>query len=181
MFGSLAVPWMTLFGVLARYGKGTLANYDARAGTEVDLTPELIKATRSPWMGSRISFAQERQLIQRWSSGVATWSRRFLPDARLVDADPAITGGLYDLTEDLYTHFRTPRILFVGSAKISKSLHLMRPHLIPVLDSKLMRLYKQPAQAAATRLAQLRPERFAGRRRCYWAAVSKTCSSTQTA
>ncbi len=121
-------------------------------------------------MGSRISFAQERQLIQRWSSGVATWSR--IPtDARLVDADPAITGGLYDLTEDLYTHFRTPRILFVGSAKISKSLHLMRPHLIPVLDSKLMRLYKQPAQAAATRLAQLRPERFAGRRRCYWAAV----------
>ena len=51
------------------------------------------------------------------------------PDAKLADADPEQVGGLYDRAEALYEHFATPRIDRVGSAKISKCLYLMRPHL----------------------------------------------------
>ncbi|RSM53681.1 hypothetical protein DMB66_38400 [Actinoplanes sp. ATCC 53533] len=49
--------------------------------------------------------------------------------------------------------------------KVSKVLHLKRPHLFPILDSRVTRAYRKPAEEAAA----LHPGR--GHRRMYWAAV----------
>ncbi|MFD0449501.1 DUF6308 family protein [Rhodococcus aetherivorans] len=53
----------------------------------------------------------------------------------------------------------------VGVAKISKVLHLKRPGLLPILDSKVMAFYRMQARAAAARY----PHR--GRRALFWAAI----------
>lgn len=53
----------------------------------------------------------------------------------------------------------------MGVAKISKVLHLKRPGLFPILDSKVMAVYRTQARAAAA----LYPHR--GRRALFWAAI----------
>jgi hypothetical protein len=59
------------------------------------------------------------------------------PTALLRDADPFARGGLYDAAERLYQHFVADRPRGVNGAKISKCLYLMRPGLVPILDSRL--------------------------------------------
>ena len=91
----------------------------------------------------------------------APWSR--VPEsAHLDQADPEIRGELYDHMLDLYLPLLD--IPGVSHAKASKLLHLKRPALFPILDSKLMALYRRPAAEAAKRHPQL------GYRRLYWAA-----------
>ncbi|WP_233625135.1 DUF6308 family protein [Actinoplanes sp. ATCC 53533] len=53
----------------------------------------------------------------------------------------------------------------ISLGKVSKVLHLKRPHLFPILDSRVTRAYRKPAEEAAA----LHPGR--GHRRMYWAAV----------
>ena len=81
-------------------------------------------------------------------------------DARLVDADPAVQGGLYDNMAALYKSLTDLR--GVKSAKASKVLMLKRRHLYPMLDSKVLALYRH----AATDAAKKYPERS-----MYWAAI----------
>ena len=86
-------------------------------------------------------------------------------EAQLVDADPHVSGELYDRAEALYDHFRTAAPRHVGVAKISKVLHLKRPGLFPILDSKVMAFYRHHASAAAAQY------HHRGRRKMFWAAI----------
>jgi len=86
------------------------------------------------------------------------------PDADLADADPAVTGGLYDAALALHD---AHRLRGVSLGKIGKLLHLKRPALFPVLDRELRWLYDTRATEQA-----LRPGlTFRGYRRVYWGAV----------
>lgn len=83
--------------------------------------------------------------------------------ACIEDADPASEDGLYDAMEKLYSLMTD--IHGVGWAKASKVLHFKRPDLYPILDSRLMDIYRDPA----TRAAQQYKKR--GFKRMYWAAI----------
>jgi len=136
---------------LVRYDGGGAGDPGSLSRDEV-LRTEIIK--------SRISFEEADWFVARAVD--APWPD--VPaDATLADADPAATGGLYDAMDRLYRHFAgRPQ---VNAAKISKVLHLKRPALYPILDSRLMRSYGPAARRAAARY----PDR--GFRRMYWAAV----------
>src|SRR6516225_1762110 len=153
---------------LEKYG-GTVTHYDFRAGTFDQIDPDLVRATRSPWMGSRISAKEAAWLIDRGTT--APWAAVPL-DAQLKDADPLAVDGLYDRAADLWEHFWDARPANVSTAKISKTLYLMRPGLFPILDSYLIRFYRTAARAAAIDLGQQRASlgRF---RTLYWEAVRR--------
>jgi len=86
------------------------------------------------------------------------------PDADLADADPAVTGGLYDAASALHD---AHRLRGVSLGKIGKLLHLKRPALFPVLDRELRWLYDTRATEQARR-----PElMFRRYKRVYWGAV----------
>ena len=55
---------------------GTVTYYDFIAGTSGEVTAGLIKATRMPWMASRISAREEAWFIERGSPAArpGTWS-----------------------------------------------------------------------------------------------------------
>jgi hypothetical protein len=67
----------------------------------------------------------------------------------------------------LFDHFDGAGEPGIGYGKISKVLHLKRPHLYPILDSKLRDAFRRPAEAAAERYQHHRP----GVRWSFWAAV----------
>jgi len=98
-------------------------------------------------MGSRISAKEAAWLIDRGTT--APWAAVPL-DAQLKDADPLATGGLYDRAAALWEHFWDARPGGVSTAKISKTLYLMRPGLFPILDSYLTGFYRTAARAAAS-------------------------------
>jgi len=86
------------------------------------------------------------------------------PDADLADADPTVTGGLYDAASALHD---AHRLRGVSLGKIGKLLHVKRPALFPVLDRDLRWLYDTRAKEQARR-----PElTFRRYRRVYWGAV----------
>ena len=153
---------------LEKYG-GTVTHYDFRAGTFDQIDPDLVRATRSPWMGSRISAKEAAWLIDRGTT--APWAAVPL-DAQLKDADPLVIDGLYDRAAALWEHFWDARPANVSTAKISKVLYLMRPGLFPILDSYLVRFYRAAARAAAVDVAKKRASlgRF---RTLYWEAIRR--------
>ena len=153
---------------LEKYG-GTVTHYDFRAGTFDQIDPDLVRATRSPWMGSRISAREATWFIERGTT--APWAAIPL-DAQLKEADPLAVDGLYDRAAILWEHFWDARPANVSTAKISKVLYLMRPGLFPILDSYLIRFYRTAARAAAIDLGQKRASlsRF---RTLYWEAVRR--------
>ena len=87
---------------------GTVTHYDFVAGTSGEVTAGLIKATRMPWMASRISAREEAWFIERGSVRCAPWDL-VAPHALLRDADAAQPGGLYDRASALWDHFWTGR------------------------------------------------------------------------
>ena len=148
---------------------GTVTHYDFRAATFGQVNLDLIRATRSPWMGSRISAKEATWLIDRGTT--APWAA--IPfDAQLKEADPLAVDGLYDRAAVLWEHFWDARPANVRTAKISKVLYLMRPGLFPILDSYLVRFYRAAARAAAIDAAQKRASlgRF---RTLYWEAIRR--------
>ena len=161
-------PAHAIVEYLERHG-GTVSHYDFRAATFDQINLDLVRATRSPWMGSRISAQQAAWIIDRGTT--APWAAIPL-DAQLKDADPLAVDGLYDRAAILWEHFWDARPANVSTAKISKVLYLMRPGLFPILDSYLIRFYRTAARAAAIDLGQQRASlgRF---RTLYWEAVRR--------
>lgn len=169
-------PAYAIAGYLERHG-GTVAHYDFLAGTFAQIDPGLIRATRSPWMGSRISAIEAAWLIDRGIT--APWAAIPL-DAQLTDADPLVVNGLYDRAAALWEHFWDARPANVSTAKISKTLYLMRPGLFPILDSYLIRFYRTAARAAAIDVGLKRASlsRF---RTLYWEAVRRDIADNEAA
>jgi hypothetical protein len=169
-------PAYAIADYLRQYG-GTVTHYDFRAGTFDQIDPDLIRATRSPWMGSRISAKEAAWLIDRGTT--APWAAIPL-DAQLKDADPRATDGLYDRAAALWEHFWDARPVNVSTAKISKTLYLMRPGLFPILDSYLTVFYRTAARAAAIDVGQQRPS-LALFRTLYREAVRRDIVGNQAA
>jgi hypothetical protein len=139
----------------------TLERYDLLGPGQPDcLTQAEIARTRV--VSSRISKREEQWLLS--AAADAPWSC-VQADASLAHADPAEVGGLYDDMSGLYSHFRQSAPRGLAGAKISKVLHLKRPHLYPILDSHLLRVYS----TVARQQGKQHPVR--GHRRLYWAAV----------
>lgn len=161
-------PAHAIVAYLEQHG-GTVTHYDFRAATFEQITADLIRATRSPWMGSRISAKEAAWFINRGTT--SPWAAIPL-DAQLKEADPVAVDGLYDRAALLWGHFWDARPVNVSTAKVSKVLYLMRPGLFPILDSYLTRFYRTAAQAAAVDAGRKRASlgRF---RTLYWEAIRR--------
>lgn len=81
-------------------------------------------------------------------------------------------GGLYDHASELYEHFRGAAPKGVKIAKVHKVLHLMRPGMFPILDSRLAELYRTSARDAASKLRDCRLD-LPLSRHAYWAAIRR--------
>ncbi len=153
-------PFTELSEYARRHG-GTVAKYDLGGSGQPDVlaTDEV---TRTRIIASRISAAESAWFVDRASS--APW-KTVPADASLADADPAEPDGLYAAAIALYEHFRDAAPKGVAIAKIHKVLHLKRPALIPILDSRVLAAYGPAAAEAARRHPNL------GARRLNWAAI----------
>jgi hypothetical protein len=112
---------------------------------------------------SRIGLTECKQLIHACDQA-ADLLAAIPAAAHLRDADPAVHGGLYDQALAVFNRLLTPGIRF---AKLSKILHLKRPRLFPILDSRVLRAYRRTAAETAIRYRTERP----GFQLLYWAAV----------
>ena len=139
----------------------TVEKFDLRAGTWKVVNAELIHSTRI--FSSRISKQQEEWFIRK--ALTAPWDAVPI-GSRLIDADPAERGGLYDDAACLWCHFADVAIWGIATAKISKVLHAMRPTFFPVLDKRLVTEFRELAVDAAVRLRDIRSDRLA-----FWAAI----------
>jgi hypothetical protein len=81
---------------------GTVTHYDFRAATFDKVNLDLMRATRYPWMASRISAKDAIRIIDR--AGSAPWAATRL-DAQLKKADPLLVDGPYDEATALWDHF----------------------------------------------------------------------------
>lgn len=144
----------------ARFG-GTLARYDfGDRGVPDVLTVEEIWSTRI--IRSRVTYAERNELVRVAAECAPLWAA--IPfDANMRKADPSVTGGLYANMLELYTRFTQVR--GISTAKASKILHFKRPHLYPILDSRLAELYR----GAASQAAEVYPE--LGYKKLFWAAI----------
>ncbi|MDQ0923379.1 hypothetical protein QF038_001887 [Pseudarthrobacter sp. W1I19] len=157
---TIAGPLKTLTEYSRRYA-GTLLKYDfGDKGDPNILTADEIWTTRV--IHSRFTRAEQSELEKRSTSWRENWAA-VASTARIEDADPAIEEGQYDAMQKLYSLITD--IHGVSWAKASKVLHFKRPHLFPILDSRLMELYRAPALAAAKHYEQR------GFKRMYWGAI----------
>lgn len=161
-------PAQAIVAYLERHG-GTVTHYDFRAASFDHINAELVRATRSPWMGSRISAREAAWFIGRGTT--APWAALPL-GAQLKEADPLAADGLYDQAVAVWEHFWDARPVNVSTAKISKTLYLMRPGLFPILDSYLTRFYRTAAEAAAADVGQKRPS-LGQFKTLYWEAIRR--------
>lgn len=130
-------PMTVLVDYMARYG-GTLDTYDFAFRGEPDvLTAEEIWRTRI--IHSRVTHAETSEL-ERAATGWNSLWEAVPSDAHIKNADPVLDGGLYDDMLELYTHMTD--IHGASAAKASKVLHFKRPHLYPILDSRLIAIYR---------------------------------------
>lgn len=165
---------------IARYlieHAGTVMHYDALAGTVNDIDAAVVRATRRPWMNSRISVDEGEWFVERGRS--APWDL-VDSEAHLKDADASIEGGLYDRATALWDHFASAAPKRVSVAKISKILHLMRPGLYPIVDSRLAALYDAQARKAARDIAKIRPT-FNKFKRLQWEAIRRDLVASEDA
>ena len=119
----------------ARYNHRALELYDfPGSGDPHVLTSDEVWRSRA--IHSRVTYAERQELPGLW---LAANGADISPDARLQDADPFERGGLYDQAQAVASQFVARR--GVGYTKAYKVLHIKRPHLFPVLDARLRRLY----------------------------------------
>jgi hypothetical protein len=88
-------------------------------------------------------------------------ARALPPDARLEDYLPS--SALEAAADAAYHQISSGAN--IARAKTSKLLHLKRPHLVPVLDSRVLPLWEADALAEGKRLQREHPQ--------YWLAVRK--------
>lgn len=169
-------PAHAIVAYLEQHG-GTVTHYDFRAATFDHISADLIRATRSPWMGSRISAKEAAWFTGRGAT--APWAAIPL-EAQLKEADPRAVDGLYDRAAALWEHFWDARPANVRTAKISKVLYLMRPGLVPILDSYLTRFYRTAARAAAIDVGQQRPS-LGMFKTLYWEAIRRDIVASEPA
>ncbi len=145
----------------------TVAHFDLLSPEERRVSRKVIQATRSPWMGSRISEEQADWFLER---AVSAPFDKVALDASLRDADPTRGGGPFDSALTLWSHFLDDSPAGVSVGKISKVLHVTRPGLFPILDSRLRAAYHEQAKTAAQQAAEFRPalRRY---RLLFWEAV----------
>jgi hypothetical protein len=151
------------FGRLARYAvtyRDTVERYDLGKPGGPDVVSE-DEVARTRVINSRIGH-QDLEHFLRISIETTSLLAEIPITAHLREADPTVAGGLYDRALAVFDRYLTPGIHW---GKISKVLHLKRPHLFPILDSRVEQAYRQPAEKAAARY----PQR--GYQRMYWAAV----------
>ena len=168
-------PAHAIMEYLEQHG-GTVSHYDFHAATFSEISGDLIRATRSPWMGSRISAKEAAWFIDRGTT--APWAAIPL-DAQLKQADPLAVDGLYDRASVLWDHFWDARPANVSTAKISKVLYLMRPGLFPILDSYLTKFYRTAARAAAIDVGSKRAS-LAMFRTLHWEAIRRDILGSET-
>lgn len=161
---AIADQTMGLDAALAR-----LEHYPARTPTIYDypgpghptsISVDEIRRTRA--VSSRISAHEGDWFIAQ--AATAPWTSS---ESSLHEADPGQSDGLYDAMEGLYQHFTAAAPKGVSLAKISKVLHLKRPAQFPILDSRLVRTYRD----AATREAKVYSKREY--QKMYWAAIRR--------
>lgn len=146
----LSVEWAR--EALSSYPPTTVICYDLGGDPEGSPAPSdgltLVDFGRAVLIDAGISGAEAAGLLEaaRSSQEDGLWSAVTM-EARLEDADPLERGGLYDRANVLYEHLRA--ITGVGQTKASKLLHLKRPWLYPIVDSKVRELYDEPAREAA--------------------------------
>lgn len=147
---------------LAKYPPCTVRGYDLPRCHPGPVTFKEVKRTRV--INSRISNAEAQSLI-RCSRG---WNWTLIPPtAALVNADPTVSGGLWDDAVHMYDYFMTCTPSGISWGKVSKVLHLKYPSLVPILDTRLTKLYR----ARATAAAQGSPRWRSKFRRLWWAAI----------
>jgi Family of unknown function (DUF6308) len=139
----------------------TVRRYDLGGSGPGPVTTADIVRTRL--INSRIGDSEGRHLVRAAAASTALLEA-IPPNADLRDADPAVSGGLYDQALTVFDGLLAPKIRL---SKVSKVLHLKRPALFPILDSRIVRVYRQQAATAAVRYRKY------GRtyRRMYWAAI----------
>ena len=155
-------PLAVLTRYALRYG-GTLEKYDFvdRGDPNVLTVAEI---WRSRIIASRVTHVQKEALALAAADCGGLWT--MLPsEAHIVDANPAQRDGLFDTMLKLYE--RLVDVHGVDRAKASKILHFKRPHLFPILDSRLAAKYDDAAATAAAEYPEL------GFKRMYWAAIRR--------
>jgi hypothetical protein len=144
---------------LERYPARTPKVYDYPGPGEPSvISGDEIARTRA--VSSRISHVEGE-----WFTNLARTAPWTPVDGDLRDADPAEAGGFYDAMLNLYNHFAASAPKGVNLAKISKVLHLKRPTQSPILDSRLVKIYGEPAARAASTFDSR------GMKRMHWAAI----------
>jgi hypothetical protein len=122
--------------------------------------------TRTRIVNSRISRQEANWVVARAGTRGCPWS--LVPrHARLIDADPLFRGGVYDGMLAFWDWFWNSRPSGFAQAKLSKVLHLKRPHAFPILDSRVARAYRGRAAAAAALLSPV----LGPHRTNFWAAI----------
>jgi hypothetical protein len=128
---------------------------------------------------SRDDVVRTRVIASRVSEDEADWFVTTATTAPWADVpadldlracDASVEGAEYDAAEALYMHFFGQRPKSISIGKVHKVLHVKRPHLYPILDSRLRELYLPAARQAATGLKQ-RSKRWSGTREHYWEGI----------
>jgi hypothetical protein len=133
------------------HGK-TIQRYDLIGPGNPDvLTEDEVWRTRI--VVSRVTKQERSALPHIWMESRAA----SLPsEASIVDADPLKRQGLYDDAQAVVAAFiGRPGI---GYTKAYKVLHVKRPHLFPILDSKLRKLYEEQEKACRAKHRDLLPD-----------------------
>ena len=95
-------------------------------------------------------------------------------DFRELPQDP--TGDpVYQAVDRLYGALRARKGL--GSTKVTKALHLKRPHLVPIVDSVVRRHYAEPAERLAKDSGATQPQYW----RAVWADARANASALEAA
>jgi hypothetical protein len=108
----------------------TVERYDLGGLGDPDLVSE-DEVIRTRVISSRIGRRDCGHLL-RISAETTSVLAAIPTTAHLRDADPAVAGGLYDQAISVFDCYPAPGIRL---GKVSKFLHLKRPHLFPILDS----------------------------------------------
>jgi hypothetical protein len=142
---------MGVWAAYAQYNHRALERYDLPGpGDPGVLTAQEIWRSRA--ISSRVTYAEQAALPDVW---LAAAGADIPAEARIEDADPLERDGLYDQAQAVAEQFVARR--GVGYTKAYKVLHIKRPHLFPVLDARLRRLYSDvERQYTRDHRAQLR-------------------------